>query len=45
MFDTDCEYVQWFRLSKLVFDTDEDIVVGGVYIPSENYKYFTKKNI
>jgi hypothetical protein len=40
--DTECEYVQWFKLSKCLFETDEDVIFGSVYIPPENTKYFDK---
>ena len=29
---TDCEYVQWFKVSQ----TEEDLVLGTIYIPQEN---------
>ena len=37
--DTECEYVQWFKLSKYLLKTDEDVSIGAVYIPPENRKY------
>ena len=33
--DTECEYVQWFKISKSVLHCNEDYVVGTVYIPPE----------
>jgi len=36
--DTECEYVQWFKISKSVLHCNEDYVVGTVYIPPENTK-------
>ena len=37
--DSECEYVQWFKLSKRLFGSNEDIVFGGVYIPPVNSDY------
>ena len=37
--DSECEYVQWFKLSKLLFGSNEDIVFGAVYIPPVNSDY------
>ena len=42
--DTECEYVQWFKISKSCLHCNEDYVIGTVYIPPENTKYF-KQNI
>ena len=42
--DTECEYVQWCQLSKSFLNSDEDLMLGVVYIPPENTKYF-KQNI
>ena len=37
--DTDCEYVLWFKLGKALFQTDEDVYFGAVYVPSEYTGY------
>jgi len=29
---TDCEYIQWFKLSKDLFKTDEDVIFGAIYV-------------
>ena len=42
--DTECEYVLWFKISKSCLHCNEDYVIGTVYIPPENTKYF-KQNI
>ena len=31
--DTDCEYVLWFKLDKVLFNTDEDVFFAAVYVP------------
>lgn len=41
---TDCEYVQWFKLSKRLFSTNDDVILGSVYIPPDNTRFF-KQNI
>ena len=38
---TDCEYVQWFKVSHSFTQTEEDLILGTIYIPSENTKYFS----
>jgi len=42
--DTECEYVQWCQLSKSLLNSDEDLMLGVVYIPPANTRYF-KQNI
>ena len=37
--ESECEYVQWFKLSKIVCNTTEDILIGAVYVPPENSPY------
>ena len=32
-------YVQWFKLSKYLLTTDEDVLIMSVYIPPEHTKY------
>jgi exonuclease III len=34
-----CKYVMWFKISKKLFEKDEDMFVGIVYFPPENSKY------
>ena len=36
--ETDSEYVQWFKLSKVLFNTDQDVIFGAVYVPPESLK-------
>ncbi|CAC5388880.1 unnamed protein product [Mytilus coruscus] len=38
-FDTDCKFVYWFSVDKKVFDLDENVVFGIVYIPPVNTNY------
>lgn len=37
--DSDCEYVQWFKMSKCLFNTTEDVMFGAVYIPPAKSDY------
>ena len=37
--DSDGEYVLWFKLSKVLLNTDEDIYIGAVYLPPINSNY------
>ena len=37
--ETDCEYVLWFKMSKSLFNADEDVVFGAVYIPPASSSY------
>lgn len=37
--NTDCKYVFWFKINKVIFNTTEDPVFGVVYIPPERSKY------
>ena len=41
--DTECEYVQWFKLSKHILDTDEDVYFGAVYVPPDNTKFYSRE--
>lgn len=31
--DSECEYVLWFKLDKILFNSDEDFYFGCVYVP------------
>lgn len=37
--NTNCKYVSWFKMNKSLFNIDEDIYFGAVYIPPEGSKY------
>ena len=37
--ESECEYVLWFKLSKCLFKTDEDVIFGTVYVPPANSGY------
>ena len=39
--DSDSEYVQWFKMSKDLMNTDDDVFFGVVYIPPDRTKYFS----
>lgn len=36
---TDCKYALWFKISKSLFNTCEDVLFGVCYIPPEGSKY------
>lgn len=36
---TDCKYALWFKISKTLFNTCEDVLFGACYIPPEGSKY------
>ncbi|CAC5415123.1 unnamed protein product [Mytilus coruscus] len=42
-FDTECKFVYWFSVDKKVFDLDENIVFGIVYIPPVNTNYTSEE--
>ena len=37
--DAESEYVLWFKISKLLTNTEEDVLCGIVYIPPQNSAY------
>ncbi|CAG2192228.1 unnamed protein product [Mytilus edulis] len=37
--ETDCPFVLWFRVDRILFRTEDDIIMGIVYIPPENTRY------
>ena len=39
VFSTDSKFVFWFRVSRDIFNLDEDIIFGIVYVPPENTRY------
>lgn len=43
--DSECEYIQWFKLSKMLCNTNEDVIFGAVYIPPENSDYSSESII
>lgn len=36
---TNCEYVLWFKISYLLFNSDEDVYCGILYISPKSSKY------
>ena len=42
--DTDCEYVLWFKLDKALFQSEEDVYFGAVYVPPA-YTDYSKTDI
>lgn len=37
--DTDCKFIMWLKISKVLFNVDKDVICGVVYIPPEASKY------
>ena len=37
--NTECKYVQWFKVKGTLFDCDSDVLFGAVYIPPEGSPY------
>lgn len=37
--DTDCKFIMWLKISKVLFNVDKDVICGVVYIPPETSKY------
>lgn len=42
--NTDCEFVQWVKISKLIINQKTDSLLGCVYIPPSNSKYSTSES-
>ena len=38
--DSECEYVMWVKLKKSLFNIDNDIIIGIMYIPPEQSKFY-----
>ena len=38
--NTESEYVMWLKISKTLFHTKEDVMIGNIYIVPETSKYF-----
>jgi hypothetical protein len=36
VFSTDSKFVLWFKVSRDIFNLDEDVIFGIVYMPPEN---------
>ena len=43
--ESDSDYVLWLSISKKVFNTDEDIYVGAIYIPPNDSKFYNPDEI
>lgn len=37
--ESDSDYVMWFKISKTLFKTDEDILFGAVYVPPSDSRF------
>ena len=35
---TNCDYILWVKLDKLIFNTDEDVLLGILYIPPTQFR-------
>ncbi|CAG2212881.1 unnamed protein product [Mytilus edulis] len=42
--NTDCEFVQWVKISKLIINQKTDSLLGCVYNPPSNSKYSTSES-
>ena len=40
--DTDSEYVLWVEIDKKLLCTEENCILGAVYIPPESSNYFSE---
>ncbi len=38
--DSQCEYIQWLKIYKTVFRSNEDVIFGNVYVPPIDSPYF-----
>ena len=38
-YKTKSEFVQWVQISKQILENNEDLLLGCIYIPTENSKY------
>ena len=38
--DSDCEYIMWIKLNKSIFNIDNDIILGIMYIPPDQSRFF-----
>ena len=38
--DTESDYILWLEIDKTICSTDQNIIIGAVYIPPENSNYF-----
>jgi len=43
--ESESEFVQWLKISKILVGTDEDVYFGIVYIPPENSKYCNNNDL
>lgn len=40
--ESDCEYVLWCTVDKCLFNTDDDVLLGAVYIPPDSSRFYTR---
>ena len=40
--DSDCEYIMWIKLNKAIFNIDNDIIMGIIYIPPDQSKFYNE---
>lgn len=45
LIESDSDYVLWLSISKKVFNTDENIYVGAIYIPPNDSKFYNLDEI
>ncbi len=39
MIDTDCKFLLWFKCNESLFNTEEPVIFGAIYIPPEYTRY------
>lgn len=45
LIESDSDYVLWLSISKRVFNTDEDIYLGAIYIPPNDSRFYSPDEI
>ena len=43
--ETDSDYILWFKLSKILLKTDEDVIFGAVYLPPSDSRFNTQDEL
>ncbi|MEW8548531.1 MAG: reverse transcriptase family protein [Candidatus Thiodiazotropha sp.] len=45
LLETDSDYIMWVRVDKKLTNLDEDIILGVIYVPPTQSKYFSEEEI
>ena len=43
--DSDSDFILWFKLSKQILKTDQDVVIGAVYVPPSVSRFCTEDEL